>query len=197
MLYYLLGNRLCFSPDHSAPLISRMARKVRDTAETLQAQPEAGDRFVFLSPEWIAQAVTVLETAKQRDPYLSGLVADFTLKVAYVIEDAPPRLRSRCGNGSKLVIRVALRNGVVEDVKIGTRMPSQPVDLVVTVGYRLAEKLFRGEIGVASTILGGHVQAKPVNGFTAWARIAAKSLVTASQFLKTARKIPTSFIPQS
>jgi hypothetical protein len=92
---------------------------------------------------------------------------------------------------------VALRNGVVEDLKIGSRIPSHSVDLIVTVRYGVAEKLFRGEIGVASTLLGGEIRARPVNGFAAWTKVAAKSLVAASQFLKIARKVPTSFASDS
>ncbi len=174
-----------------------MTRKARETTEALQVQPDRAGGLVFLSPEWIHEVVAVLETAKQRDPYLSGLVADFTFKVAYVIEDAPLGLRSLCGNGGKMVVCAALQNGVVEDVKIGGRMPSHPVDLTVTIGYQVAEKLFRGEVGVASTLLGGDVRVRPQNGFGTWAKIAAKSLVTASQFLKTVRKVPTSFCPEA
>jgi hypothetical protein len=152
---------------------------------------------MFLSPEWVHQVVAAVEEAKARDPYLRGLVGEFTFKVAYVIEDAPRCVRSLYGNGSKVVVCVSLRNGVVEDFKAGSRAPSHPVDLIVTLPYGIAEKLFRGEIGVASTILGGGVRVKPVNGFAAWTKMAAKSLVSASQVLKTARTVPTTFSLES
>ncbi len=174
-----------------------MARQAHATREALPPQPVPAGGSAFLSPEWIHQVVAAIEEAKAKDPYLRGLVGDLTFKVAYVIEDAPSCVRSLYGNGSKVVVCVSLRNGAVEDFKAGSRTPSHPVDLIVTVPYGIAEKLFRGEIGAASTLLGGEVRVKPVNGFAAWTKMAAKSLVSASQVLKTARTVPTRFSLES
>lgn len=162
-----------------------------------QTESVPAEGGVFLSPEWIRQVVDVVEEAKRQDPYLGGLVSQFNFRVLYVIEDLPRKVRSLYGRGSKIVVCVTLRNGAVANLKIGSRVPSLPADLIVTLKYDLAAKLFRGDVGVASTLLSGQVRPKPANGFTAWTKIAAKSLVAVPQVLKAARKIPTRFVSES
>jgi len=178
-----------------------MAAKPQELSRIPQIPPRSDNGcnggVLFLSPEWVHRVVAAVEDAKRSDLYFQGLVAEFSFKVAYVVKDTPTALRPLYANGSQAVICVALRRGIVEQVKLASRLPSAPVDLIVTVDYRLAEKLFRGEVSAAATLLSGQVKAKAVNGFSGWSRVAAKSLVTVPRFLKSARKVTTVFHPES
>ncbi len=178
-----------------------MATRPQEFSGIPQIAPQPGNGSnggaLFLSPEWVHSVVAAVEDAKRSDLYFQGLVAEFSLNVAYVVKNTPPALRSLYANAGQVVICVTLRRGIVEQVKLAGRLPSGPVDLIVTVDYGVAEKLFRGEVSPAATLLGGHVKAKAVNGFSGWSRVAAKSLVTAPRFLKSARKVATVFRPQT
>jgi|GEM_PF-922109 len=156
----------------------------------------ASGKHEFLSPDWIHEVVEAVEEVKRSDPYFGGLVADFSFRVAYVVEEPPAALRQWYGDGGDLVISVDLKQGVVNRLEFGDKIPKKGVSLVVTTTYRVAKKLYLGEMSPASSMLGGRVRVKPSSGFRAWAKLAPKSLVTASRVIRIGRGVETAFDSQ-
>ena len=153
----------------------------------------SGEDFLFLSPEWISAVSEAVESAKTADIYFRSLVSDLTLGVVYIIRKIPSALRPHYGGSQRAVISVRLRSGVLERIEIGSPPPDNGVHLTVTTDYDVAKGLFLGEMSPALTLMSRRVQAKPAPEFRQWPKLAAKSLITASKILRTARKIPTVF----
>ncbi len=149
--------------------------------------------FEFLSPEWVEEVVSRVESAKADDPYFRDLVSAFSLTTLYIVKDIPASLRKRCGGANSLAFRVRVERGTVKQIDFGADPRKADVDVVVQVSYRDARKLFEGKLRPAIAVVTGRVKAKPTNGFSGWSKIAAKSVVTAGRILRTARKVPTTF----
>lgn len=152
---------------------------------------------MFLSPQWINAVAEQIETAKRADQYFMNLLADFSLRVLYVIEAIPRSLRRFYGGRAQAQIFVNLYRGRARRIEIGPAASEEPADLRVTVQYEIARQLFLGELSPAVTIINGKVKAEPSAEFRRWPLIAARGLVTANRILKTARKVPTAFETQS
>ena len=172
-----------------------MAGTAGDQPSAERSKDRRSEKLLFLSREWFEQVVAAVEDAKRADPYFRGLVTGISLKVAYVVTDLPPNLDDSHSGSNQMVIHVVFRRGQVDQVRWTDQLGSEPTDLAVTAKYRVAARLFRGEIGAVSTLLGGRVKAKPVNGFRGWSKVSANSLVAATKVLKAARKVPTAFPP--
>ena len=149
--------------------------------------------FEFLSPKWIEEVVSRVESAKADDPYFRDLVAQFTLTTLYVVKRIPAALRKHCQGADKLTFRVRVEQGTVKQIDFGANPEDASADVVVQVDYKDAKKLFEGKLRPAIAVVTGRVKAKPTNGFSGWSKIAAKSVVTAGRILRTARKVPTTF----
>ncbi len=149
--------------------------------------------FEFLSPEWVQEVVTRVESAKADDPYFRDLVSGFSLSTLYLVKNIPAALRKRCGGGRTLAFQVRVERGTVKEIDFSVDPENANVDVVVQVDYRDARKLFEGKLRPAIAVVSGRVKAKPTNGFSGWSKIAAKSVVTAGRILRTARKVPTTF----
>ncbi len=160
--------------------------------ETLTPSREGGQpapAYEFLLPDWLREAALAVEAAKRTDPYFGGLVGDLTFNVLYGL---PPGLRRSYG-GADAVIHVKLRRGSVWRLDAGAESAASDADVRVTLEYSVAKELFRGGLKPASTFLSGRVQAQPVNGFRAFPKIAARSLVTAGRALRAAGSVSTHF----
>ena len=159
-------------------------------SDTLQAEAA---KYVFLTPEWIYRAAEVIESAKQADVYFKNLLADYSLRVTYIIRDIPDWMTDRYEGGSQAVVRVRLHRGAVQAIRLGNAKTSDEADLVVNLSYETAKSLFLRELSPARAILSRDVRAEPAAGFRRWPKIAAHSLVTAGRVLRTVRRVPTVF----
>ena len=157
-------------------------------------QPDASQR-VFLTPAWIHKAAEVVKSAQQVDVHFKNLLADYSLRVTYIIGDIPNWMTHWYEDGSQAVVRVQLRRGVMQAIRLGGAEGKDEADLVVNLSYGTAKRLFLGELSSARAILSGDVRAEPATGFRRWTKIAAHSLVTAGRVLRIVRRVPTVFEP--
>jgi len=171
--------------------------RIGGQASSAAGGAETGLRdYVFLSPEWVREVARVVDTARASDRYFGMLVADLNLNLLYKIRKLPTRLRKHYGGASEALIFTVVEKGVARRIVIGTEAPSAPVDVLVTLDYKVAKQLYLGESSPAASVFNQRVQAKPLNGFRNWPRVAAKSLVTVNRVLRLARKVPTEFATQ-
>ncbi len=171
--------------------------KLTNPLQTIAGGPSAPETFLFLSPEWVRQVIRTVESAKQNDPALRARLSDYTVNVHYIVRNVPPHLRPWYGKDGQAEIFVELKKGSVRRVFIGRKPARARPDLIVTVEYKVARKLFLGQLSPAVSFINRRVKAEPVNGFRHWPKLAAKSIVTGSQVLKLARKVPTRFEPRA
>ena len=154
-----------------------------------------GRNYVFLTLEWIHRAAEAVQSARQTDAYLKHLLADYSLRVTYIVGDLPDWMRRRYEGACQAVVCVRLHRGSVREIRLAGTKTSNEADLVVNLSFDTAKNLFLGELSPARAILNRQVTAKPAAGFRRWPMIAAHSLVTASIVLKAVRKVPTVFKP--
>ncbi len=163
------------------------------TASAPAREEHAAEKPLFLTPEWVEEVRRAVEAVKTSDPYFRMMLNDFTMNVKYVIHDLPAKLRPLYGTGREAAVFVRLHQGTVQGVQFGRKPAGEDTHLVVTIDYETAKRLFRGESSPARAVISQDLKAEPVNGFRHWHRVAAKSIITASRVLRTARKVPTSF----
>lgn len=166
----------------------RIASKPSNSTETASHLVER----TFLSPEWIFEVARAVESAKEKSLYLQNLLADYSLGATYVIRGIPGGLRHSY-DGGEAVLFVRVDKGSVRRIAVGAKAHKTRVDVVVTMDYETARKLFAGKTKPAATLLSGRIKAVPRSGFQHWPKLAAKSIVTANQVLKIARTVPTVF----
>lgn len=173
------------------------ATKPADRIAVPEAPTAREEAELFLSPRWVHAVAERIETAKRADQYFMNLLADFSLRVLYVIEGIPRGLRRFYGGRPQAQIFVNLHRGKARRIEVGPAASEEAIDVRVTVQYEIARQLFLGELSPAVTIINGKVKAEPAAEFRRWPLIAARGLVTANRILKTARNVPTAFETQS
>lgn len=169
--------------------------KLRTTPAPVEAPPARERLLLFLSPRWVFAVAEEIEAAKRADQYFMNLVAEFSVRVLYLIEGIPRTLRRFYGGRSQAQIFVDLYRGKVRRIEVGPAASGEPVDIRVTVPYEIALRLFVGQLSPAVTIINRKIKAEPAAEFRRWPLVAAKGLVTANRILKTARRVPTAFEP--
>lgn len=171
-------------------------RKTLSVVGICESESHSTERYAFLSPAWVDEVVRVVETAKKNDPLLRGRISDYSLTIQYIIQHVPPHIQRWSSGDGQAEIFVQLDRGSVRRVAMGRKPAKTDVDLIVTVEYEVAKKLFLGRLSPAVSFINRRVKAKPANGFRNWPKLAARSIVTGSMILKLARKVPTQFEPQ-
>ena len=148
--------------------------------------------YLFLSPEWVREVASAVQVAQRRDGYFRKLASAFTMKFACLVRSLPSGLRERYGAGDTVVIVVHLRKGSAEKVDVGGELPPHRVNLIVESDYDLAKRIVLGQASAAGSFLSGKVRVRPVDGRPRPSAIST-SLVTASEVVKIARQVPTTF----
>jgi len=149
--------------------------------------------YVFLSKEWINKAVAAIEHAKATDESIMSQAAEFSLSVAYTIENLPQKLRNLYSS-DKVTIYVELDQGTLRRFTVGTEVPEgKKPDFTVTSDYDVARKNFQGELNPVSTFIKRRIKVEPFKKLYLNPSFSAKSLSTINTLLKVMRDVPTIF----
>jgi len=146
--------------------------------------------YLFLSPEWVHEAVRVIQATRSGDQSFQEMTRDFNLNLVYQITDLPYRLREIHG-GAQLVISIQLDKGMVKKLQLGTEMPEGKRDFTVTTNYTAAQQMFLGETNPATAFIDREIKVEPLRRVYQRPRFTAKAIVTANALLKIARSMPT------
>jgi putative sterol carrier protein len=143
------------------------------------------DEYLFLSPEWVHEATRVIQGARSTDQSFGKLAQSFSLSLIYVVTELPRCLRDLHG-GPQLVVLVQLEKGSVRRLWLGTDVPREKHDFMVSSSYDLARQIFCGEGNPATAFIDRKFKVEPMSR-------AYQSTGTA--MLKVARQVPTVFPP--
>jgi hypothetical protein len=151
---------------------------------------------LFLSPEWVQEAVRTLQAACKSNPYLKNLVSRFNLNVVYLVRNLPPSLKQSYGS-DQVVVLARLHKGAVTGVEVDTDMPKERYHLVVKSDYKVAQSLLLGQTSPVSSFFMRRLSVEAVDGFHQWPSYVPKAIATANMVLRVMRGVPTEFETRS
>jgi len=144
---------------------------------------------VFLTKEWVKRVVAAIEHAKLTDEEVRSLASDFSLSVAYIINDLPEKLGEQYG---RKVVYVELNHGTTTCFTVGTDIPAgKKPDYVVESSYGVAKSIFQGELNPGTAFVKRLVKVRPLMKLYTNPAFTAKSLVTFNLLLNVMRNIST------
>lgn len=150
------------------------------------------ERYLFLSPEWVHEAVKMIQAERSTDRDFAKQTRDFSLRLIYVVTELPDKLRSN-DSGPRLVVMIELERGVVRDLWVGTDIPDGKSDFTVTTSYETAKQMFLGKANPATTFVDGNIKVEPLRRVYQRPRFTARAIVTANAMLRIARRLATDF----
>lgn len=148
---------------------------------------------MFLSPEWVEEAVKVVQGARSRDEEFRKLTSDYSLSLAYVTTEIPPKLMELYSS-NQLVLLIELENGVVRRFEILKKLPEEKIDFTVISSYSVVKKIFSGELSLASGFFNRQLKVEPFRELYWRPRFTARSILVGNKILKFCREIPTRYL---
>lgn len=155
----------------------------------------AADGHLFLTPEWIREVLRLVQAARRNNESFRLLTRGFTLNVAYVVQSLPEQLRAFYGGADQAVVFVQLEKGAVRRFEIGAHLPSQAVDFTISSDYRIAKRIFQGELTPGSSFINRLVHVEPLEKLSRRPKFAARAIVVGNLILKFARRAQTVYLP--
>ncbi|MBU2009095.1 MAG: hypothetical protein KJ624_04545 [Chloroflexi bacterium] len=152
------------------------------------------EEYLFLSPEWVHEAVRAIQAARGTDKSFGKLAQSFSLILIYVVTELPQSLREIHG-GPQLVVLVHLEKGTVRRLWLGTEVPGDKHDFMVSSSYSLARQIFCGEANPATAFIDRQFKVEPMRRVYQRPKFTAKAIVTGNAMLKVARRVATIFPP--
>ncbi|MFX1466612.1 MAG: hypothetical protein ACFFA5_09085 [Promethearchaeota archaeon] len=150
--------------------------------------------YLFLSKLWIDKIVSAIEDARAIDPELMAKTSEFSLSVAYIVENLPQKIRELY-ESDKVVIYVEMDKGNLKQFNVSKEVPSEKVlDFIVTARYEIAKKNFQGELNLLSTFIKRLIKVSPWRKISTNPTFTIKSLSTMIELMKVMREVPTIFL---
>lgn len=155
-------------------------------------QEGAGKKRLFLSPDWVDQAVKTVQLARVTDKQFRGLVRGLTLDLVYLIWDIPPSLRSFY-SADRLTIFVELERGKLRNIWSGTEAPSKEADFTVGSDYETFKRIYVGQINAATAFVNRDIKVEPMSRIYRNPAFSARSISTGNHMLRILQQVPTAF----
>jgi len=150
------------------------------------------EKFMFLSPQWIHEAVKVVQGARSKDEEFRKLTSGYSLNLAYVITDIPPKLKALYSS-EQVTLFIQLDKGVVKDFKILTKPPKEKIDFTITSTYSIVKQIFLGQLSVTAAFMNRQLKVEPFSMVYRRARFTAKSIIVGNMILTFCSQIPTEY----
>jgi len=148
--------------------------------------------YLFLSPEWVHEVARTIQGARSADKDLGKLAQDFSLTLVYVVTELPQSLRELHG-GHQMVVLVQLDKGTVRRLWLGTEVPEEKHDFLVSSSYSLARQIYLGEANPATAFIDRQFKVEPLSRVYRSPRFTARAIVTGNAMLKIGRRVATVF----
>lgn len=145
---------------------------------------------LFLSPDWVDQAVKTVQLARVTDKQFGKLVRGLTLELIYVITDVPPALESFY-KSDRLVIFVELDKGKLKNIWSDTEVPGKEADFTVSSDYETFKQIYIGQINAATAFINGDVKVEPMARIYRNPAFSARSISTGNQMIRILQQVPT------
>ncbi len=151
------------------------------------------EKLLFLSPEWVREAVRVVQGARTKDEEFNRLTSGYSLNLAYVITDIPPKLRELYSS-EKITLFIQLDKGVVKNFKILTEPPAEKIDFTISSSYSVIKEIFLEKLSETAAFLNRQLKVEPLSMVYRRPRFASKSMIVANMILRFCRQIPTDYM---
>ena len=148
--------------------------------------------YLFLAPEWVHEVTKVVQAARSTDENFGKLARGFSLTLVYVVTELPPSL-CRLHNGPQLVALVQLDQGTVRRLWLGSEVPSEKYDFMISSRYPVAKRIWIGETNPATAFIDRQFKVEPLRRVYQRPKFTAKAIVTGNALLKIARRVPTTY----
>lgn len=149
--------------------------------------------LLFLSPEWIQEAIKVIQSARSKDEKFKKLTSDYNLNLLYIVTDIPQEL-IKLYSSDKISLFIQLVKGVVNKFEIITDSPINNPDFTITSNYTVAKQIFLGKLSLTSAYINRKVKIEPMSLIYRRPRFTAKSMIVGNMILKLCKEIPTKYM---
>jgi len=150
------------------------------------------EKIMFLSPEWIREALRVVQGARSKDEEFNKLTSGYSLNLAYVVTDIPPKLKELYSS-EQITLFIQLDKGVVKNFKILTKPPKEKIDFTITSTYPVVRQIFLGQLSVTAAFMNRQLKVEPLSMVYRRPRFTAKSIIVGNMILEFCRQIPTEY----
>jgi putative sterol carrier protein len=151
----------------------------------------AVENFIFLSREWITNAVLEIEKAKNKNEELRKRLSGVNFKLAFRIINIPPKLKELYGS-DQIVAYFKIDDGDLKDFSLTNKAPKD-VDFTITAEYTVAKELFEGKVDPLTAFTNFMVRVRPFRRLFSNPLSSAKLLSIANDLLKLVKNVPTIF----
>jgi putative sterol carrier protein len=150
------------------------------------------EKFMFLSPQWIREAVKVVQGARSKDEEFRKLTSSYSLNLAYVITNIPPKLKELYSS-EQIILFIQLDKGVVKDFEILAKPPTEKIDFTITSTYSTVKQIFLGQLSATAAFMNRQLKVEPFSTVYRRPRFTAKSIIVGNMILKFCSQIPTEY----
>jgi len=151
----------------------------------------AVENFIFLSREWITNAVLEIEKAKNKNEELRKRLSGVNFKLVFRIINIPPKLKELYGS-DQIVAYFKIDDGDLKDFSLTNKAP-KGVDFTITADYTVAKELFEGKVDPLTAFTNFMVRVRPFRRLFSNPLSSAKLLSIANDLLKLVKNVPTIF----
>lgn len=151
------------------------------------------EKLMFLSPEWVHEAVRIVQSARGKDEEFRKLTSGYSLNLAYVITNIPSRLKELY-RSEQIILFIQLDKGVVKNFEILTKLPAEKIDFTISSSYSVVKQIFSEQLSATTAFMNRQLKVEPFSMVYRRPRFTAKSIVVGNMILKFCRQIPTDYM---
>lgn len=151
------------------------------------------EKLMFLSPEWVHEAVRVVQAARGKDEEFRKLTSGYSLNLAYVITDIPSKLKELYSS-EQIILFIQLDKGIVKNFEILTKPLAEKIDFTISSSYSIVKQIFLEQLSATTAFMNRQLKVEPLSMVYRRPRFTAKSIVVGNMILKFCRQIPTNYM---
>lgn len=151
------------------------------------------EKLMFLSPEWVHEAVRVVQSARGKDEEFRKLTSGYSLNLAYVVTDVPSRLKE-IYHSEQIILFTQLDKGTVKNFEILTKPPAEKIDFTIRSSYSVVKQIFLEQLSATTAFMNRQLKVEPFSMVYRRPRFTAKSIIVGNMILKFCKQIPTDYI---
>lgn len=151
------------------------------------------EKLMFLSPEWVHEAVRVVQSARGKDEEFRRLTSGYSLNLVYVVTDVPSRLK-KIYHSEQIILFIQLDKGTVKNFEILTKLPVEKIDFTIRSSYSVVKQIFLEQLSATTAFMNRQLKVEPFSMVYRRPRFTAKSIIVGNMILKFCRLIPTDYV---
>jgi len=138
----------------------------------------------------------VVQAARLSDEEFRRMTSKYSLNLLYKISGLPAGLRQLYSGKDEIFFFIKLEKGSVRKLQIGSDVPNEKIDFIVSSNYDIAKQIFTGELSLATAFFNRQFKVEPQSRLYRNPRFAARAIVVGNRIFKIARQVPTHFLSE-